>query len=92
MSVGVLLLTHSGVGPGLLGAARGVMGPLPLRTAAIEAGFGEGYEEWDGFAEYHQIGFDECENFDYEAYRANGFEVVDPREAVLGPEPQGLAY
>lgn len=41
MSVGVLLLTHSGVGPGLLGAARGVMGPLPLRTAAVEAGFGE---------------------------------------------------
>ncbi|MGD9582282.1 MAG: PTS sugar transporter subunit IIA [Lysobacterales bacterium] len=41
MSVGILLLTHSGVGPALLGAARGVLGPLPLKTAAIEAGFGE---------------------------------------------------
>ena len=65
---------------------------MAMADAFLEAGFGEGYEEWDGFAEYHQIGFDECENFDYEAYRANGFEVVDPREAVLGPEPQGLAY
>lgn len=41
MSVGVLLLTHSGVGPALLGAVRGVLGPLPLKTAAVEAAFGE---------------------------------------------------
>ena len=45
MSVGVLLLTHSGVGPGMLGAARGIVGPLPLKTAAIEAGFGEAPEQ-----------------------------------------------
>ena len=45
MSVGVLLLTHSGVGPGMLGAARGILGPLPLKTAAIEAGFGEPPEQ-----------------------------------------------
>jgi len=45
MSVGVLLLTHSGVGPGMLGAARGIVGPLPLKTAAVEAGFGESPEQ-----------------------------------------------
>lgn len=45
MSVGILLLTHSGVGPGMLGAARGIFGPLPLKTAAIEAGFGEAPEQ-----------------------------------------------
>lgn len=45
MSVGVLLLTHSGVGPGMLSAARGIVGPLPLKTAAIEAGFGEAPEQ-----------------------------------------------
>lgn len=45
MSVGILLLTHSGVGPGMLGAARGILGPLPLKTAAIEAGFGEPPEQ-----------------------------------------------
>jgi len=45
MSVGILLLTHSGVGPSLLGTARGIVGPLPLKTAAVEAGFGEGPEQ-----------------------------------------------
>ena len=41
MSVGVLVMTHPHVGPGLLSAARGVLGPLPLKTAAVEVGFGE---------------------------------------------------
>ena len=34
----------------------------------------------------------ECEEFDYEAYKANGFQVVNPREAKLGPEPEALAF
>ncbi|AVP95966.1 PTS fructose IIA subunit family protein [Ahniella affigens] len=41
MSVGVLVVTHPHVGPGILSAARGVLGPLPLKTAAVEVGFGE---------------------------------------------------
>jgi mannose PTS system EIIA component len=45
MKVSVLLLTHSGVGPALLGAVRGVIGPLPLKTAAVEAGFHEEPEQ-----------------------------------------------
>ncbi|GAA1317144.1 RpiB/LacA/LacB family sugar-phosphate isomerase [Leucobacter albus] len=63
-----------------------------MAEAFLEHGFGDGYEAWEGFDEYHQIGFDECESFDYEAYRANNFQVVDPREAQLGPEPRGLAF
>jgi ribose 5-phosphate isomerase B len=58
----------------------------------LENSLGDGYEEWDGFYEYHKIGYDECENFDYAAYKANGFQVVDPQEAPLGPEPKGLAF
>lgn len=58
----------------------------------LEHSLGDGYEAWDGFYEYHKIGFDECENFDYESYKANGFQVVDPQEASLGPEPRGLAF
>ena len=45
MKASVLLLTHSGVGPALLGAVRGVVGPLPLKTAAVEAGFHEEAEQ-----------------------------------------------
>lgn len=63
-----------------------------MADAFLENGFGDGYEHWEGFAEYHRIGFDECESFDYEAYRANGFQVPDAREAALGPEPRGLAF
>ena len=36
MSVGILLLTHSGLGAALIGAARGVVGALPLRVESIE--------------------------------------------------------
>jgi PTS system ascorbate-specific IIA component len=36
MSVGILLLTHTGLGQALLGAARSVIGNLPLPTASVE--------------------------------------------------------
>lgn len=65
---------------------------MAMADAFLEHSLGDGYEEWEGFYDYHWTGFDECERFDYEAYRANGFEVVDPKEAPLGPEPSGLAY
>lgn len=35
MAVGVLLLTHAGIGERLVEAATSVLGPLPLRTACI---------------------------------------------------------
>jgi len=63
-----------------------------VHAAFLESSLGSGYEAWDGFYEYHRIGYDECENFDYEAYKANGFEVVDPGSAVLAEQPKGLAY
>ena len=37
--------------------------------------FGEGYEWWPYFYEYHQLAIDELEAFDYKAYKANGFKV-----------------
>lgn len=58
----------------------------------LENNLGDGYEDWEGFYEYHKRGYDECENFDYEQYKANGFEVPDPSVPDLGPVPAGLAY
>lgn len=52
----------------------------------------DGYEDWEGFYEYHKLGYDELENFDYEAYKANGFSLPNPGRAPLGPEPKGHAY
>jgi PTS system mannose-specific IIA component len=40
MSVGILILSHQGVGTPLLSAARRLLGPLPLPTEAFEA-------DWD---------------------------------------------
>lgn len=65
---------------------------MEMAQAFLEADLGDGYEEWEGFYEYHKLGFDECENFDYEAYRDNGFQVPDAREVELGPEPKQLAF
>ena len=62
---------------------------MAMADAFLESSLGSGYEAWDGFYEYHRIGYDECEHFDYEA---NGFEVVDPGFAVLADQPKGLAY
>lgn len=65
---------------------------MAMADAFLTAQLGEGYEDWDGFLEYHQIGYDECENFDYDAYRANGFRLAQPRTAALGRQPRGLAF
>jgi len=65
---------------------------MAMADAFLESSLGEGYEDWEGFYEYHLIGYQECEDFDYEAYKANGFQVPDPASAPLGPEPKGLAY
>jgi ribose 5-phosphate isomerase B len=63
-----------------------------MADAFLESSLGDGYEEWEGFYDYHRIGYDECENFDYAAYKANNYTVIDPQEAKLGPEPKGLAF
>ena len=65
---------------------------MAMADAFLGASLGDDYEDWDGFYDYHEIGYQECEEFDYEAYRSNGFAVVNPREAVLGPEPVGSAF
>ncbi|MDO4259780.1 MAG: RpiB/LacA/LacB family sugar-phosphate isomerase [Actinomycetaceae bacterium] len=65
---------------------------MAMADAFLESHLGSGYEDWPGFLEYHQIGWEECENFDYEAYKANGFQVPNPGSADLAPQPQGLAY
>lgn len=36
MSVGLLIVTHNDIGGELLNAARGIVGPLPMRTAFLE--------------------------------------------------------
>ncbi len=65
---------------------------MAMADAFLEHKLGDGYEEWEGFYEYHKLGYEELENFDYEAYKANGFSLPNPGTAPLGAEPKGLAY
>lgn len=61
---------------------------MAMADAFLEHNFGDGYEDWDGFYEYHLIGYEETENFDYEEYKKNGFKLKNPRTCALAPEPE----
>ena len=63
-----------------------------MADAFLGSSLGDGYEAWDGFFEYHKLGFDECETFNYAEYKANGFEVPDTSVPELGPEPVQLSF
>ena len=65
---------------------------MAMADAFLESSLGDGYEDWEGFEAYHRRGYEETEDFDYEAYKANGFQVPDPSVPRLGPEPEGHAY
>lgn len=65
---------------------------MAMADAFLEHKLGDGYEDWEGFYEFHKLGYDELEHFDYEAYKANGFQLPNPGNAPLGPEPLGHAY
>ncbi|QOW20237.1 PTS fructose IIA subunit family protein [Lysobacter ciconiae] len=39
MSVGILLLTHEGIGSAILAVASGLLKPMPLRVEVLEVGF-----------------------------------------------------
>lgn len=65
---------------------------MAMADAFLEHSFNDGYEEWEGFDRYHIVGNEETLNFDYEAYKANGFRLADETVPPLGPPPQGLAF
>ncbi|CAL8973280.1 Galactose-6-phosphate isomerase subunit LacA [Propionicimonas sp. T2.31MG-18] len=63
-----------------------------MADAFLEGYLGNGYERWEGFYDYHELGYRECDAFDYEAFRGNGFSVPNAGEPWLGPEPPGLSF
>ncbi len=65
---------------------------MAMADAFLEHNLGDGYEDWDGFYEYHKLAYDELENFNYEEYKKNDFEVTNKKEVPLGKQPKGLAY
>lgn len=46
-----------------------------IADAYLNAELGSGYEWWPNFYEFHKLAIDELDSFDYEEFKANGFEV-----------------
>lgn len=46
-----------------------------IADAYLGAELGSGYEWWPNFYEFHKLAIDELNAFDYEEFKANGFEV-----------------
>lgn len=65
---------------------------MAMADAFLEHNLGDGYEQWEGYYDYHKLAYDELEAFDYAAYKTNGFQLKNPGDAPLGPQPEWLAY
>lgn len=46
-----------------------------IADAYLSHSLGDGYEWWPNFYEFHKLAMDELNAFDYEEFKANGFEV-----------------
>lgn len=60
---------------------------IAMADAFLNHELGEGYEQWNGFYEYHKLGYDECEQFDYAAFKANGNKILPVVYYPLDEEP-----
>jgi len=48
---------------------------IEIADIFLKSDIGTGYEWWPNFYEFHKLAHDEIDAFDYEEYKANGFEV-----------------
>ena len=55
-----------------------------IADAFLNHNLGDGYEDFKNFYEYHKLARDEIEAFDYEAYKANGFNAIKLGDVTLG--------
>jgi RpiB/LacA/LacB family sugar-phosphate isomerase len=60
---------------------------MEIADAFLENNFGDGYVDWENFYKFHKLAYDELEAFDYDAFKANGFQVKKLGEVAIGPEP-----
>lgn len=46
---------------------------IEIADAYLYHNFGDGYEWWPNFYEFHELAYNELDNFDYKTFKANGF-------------------
>ena len=54
-----------------------------IADAFLYNNLGDGYEWWPNFYEFHKLAYDEMEAFNYEEFKANGFELKHLGEVEL---------
>ncbi|WP_010261866.1 RpiB/LacA/LacB family sugar-phosphate isomerase [Treponema primitia] len=63
---------------------------MDIADAFLENNFGDGYEDWEGFYDFHKIAIDELDAFDYEEFKKNGFEVKKIGDVKMGKPKYGV--
>jgi len=58
-----------------------------IADAFLEHCLGDGYEDWEGFYEFHKFAWDELDTFNYEEFKKNGFEFKTPGDVYIAPLP-----
>lgn len=56
---------------------------IEIADAFLNHNLGDGYEWWPNFYEFHKLAYDELEAFDYETFKANGFEPIHLGDLIL---------
>ena len=56
---------------------------IEIAEAYLGLSMGQGYEWWPNFYEFHKLAYDEMEAFNYEEFKANGFELKHLGEVDL---------
>ena len=56
---------------------------IEIAEAFLNNSLGSGYEWWPNFYEFHKLAIDEMDAFNYEEYKANGFQMKKLGEVEL---------
>jgi len=56
---------------------------IDIADAFLESNLGDGYENWEGFYDFHKFAHDELDVFDYVEFKKNGFEFKTPANIFI---------
>jgi ribose 5-phosphate isomerase B len=63
---------------------------MDIADAYLEHNLGDGWEDWEGFYEFHKLAIDELDAFNYEEFKKNSFEVKKLGEVKMGNPKFGV--
>ncbi len=61
---------------------------IECAKAFLEHNLGDGYEFWKDFKEFHELAYEELEEFKYEEFKSNGFQIKKIGKVELFDDPR----